>query len=296
MKKAVIIYNPVAGNDKGSNYNNILRNRLEAEFDEVISIATQKEKDAIHLATDASDEGVHSIFVIGGDGTVNEVTQGILASNKSEKPILGIVPAGTFNGLSRILGFPQNSKNAIKAFDFNKTLKMDVGKFSNNYFNMIFSIGDVPEALHNVTNEEKSAFSIFAYAYNIARDAIKNCHYPMEITTEEETITGDFSHVVVMTSAAIYGTPLLSGIKRNDGNLHLFVLKESTLFEKMSLLPDLIAGKLKDNDKIKYYKCKNIKIKSLSGQINTDVDGDKADPLPSNIIILEQALETYSLV
>lgn len=295
MKKALIIYNPVSGNDKGEKYNEILFDHLNNYFDDVQSIATEKEKDATVFAEKGCLDGYNAIFAIGGDGTVNEVAKGIIDAKIEKKPILGIVPAGTFNGVSRILGFPQNPKSAIKAFDFSKTLDLDVGKINNNYFNMIFSIGDVPEALHNVSNEEKAMFSVFAYAVNIARDAMENNHHHLKIKANEEIINGYFSHVVVMLSSALYGTPIVTNLKRNDGYLHLFLLKEASLFDKLSIFPDIISGNLKDNDNIRYLKCTKVSIESLKGKVETDVDGDKSDSLPVEISIIPKALKVYSL-
>ncbi|MDO5028810.1 MAG: diacylglycerol kinase family lipid kinase [Bacillota bacterium] len=295
MKKVLIIYNPVAGSEKGEEINFLLRKKLVEEFDYIISKKTVEAEDAYNFAKNACSQDFHAIFVVGGDGTINQVTKALLENYPNNRPVLGVFPGGTFNGVSRILGYPQNIRAAIRKLKFDKTIKMDVGKFNENYFNMIFSIGDIPESIHNVSNEEKSVFSGWAYAYNIAKDAIKNNHYLMEVNVDGQIIKGDFSHLIVMLSSALYGTPLINDIEKNDGYLHLFIVKESTLFDKMSIIPDLISGKIKNNEHIKYFKCKNIQIKSLDKLIETDIDGEKSDHLPANIEIISQAIEMYVL-
>lgn len=295
MEKVLIIYNPVAGSEKGEEINFLLRKKLIEYFDCIKSMKTENPNDAYLFAKNACNEGYHSIFVVGGDGTVNQVTRALMEASPDSRPILGVFPGGTFNGVSRILGYPQNMRLAIRKLKVNKTIKMDVGKINDNYFNMIFSIGDIPESIHNVSPESKSVFSGWAYAYNIARDAIKNNHYFMEVNVDGEKLVGDFSHLIVMLSSAIYGTPLINDIEKNDGFLHIFIVKESTLFDKMSILPDVISGKVKNNEYIKYYKCKNISITSMDSVIETDIDGEKSDPLPASISIVEKAIEMYSL-
>lgn len=294
MKEAVIIYNPGAGNEKGESLHKLLKTKLLEEFDIVNSFPTRGPGDATRFAEFASDNGVHSIFAIGGDGTVNEVSLGIIKSKSEVKPILGIIPGGTFNGVSRILGYSTNPKTVIKNFSYNKTIMMDSAKFNSTLFNMIFSIGDIPESLHNVSSEEKTKFSMFAYAYNIARDAIKNSHHKMKVTVDDKEIIGDFSHIAVMLSSTVYGLPINSDITKNDGFLHVFLLKESSLSRKLSVLPDLISGKLKSNDAIEYIKTKKLRIDSLEGTIETDIDGDKSEALPAEIEILPKILKVYS--
>ncbi len=296
MKNATIIYNPVAGSEKTKDLSELLYNKLIKEFDNVELLATEKAKDATDFALKACENGAHSIFAVGGDGTVNEVVQGIIDARCEKKPILGVIPGGTFNGVSRIMEFPQNPRNAINNLDFNKTEFIDIGKSNGETFNMIYSIGDVPESLHNTPSEEKSAFSVFAYAFNIARDAVKNSHYHMKIDIGEESVEGDFSHVVVMLSTALSKLTLINkDIEKNDGYLHLFILKESSLFEKIGILPDLIGGTLIKNEMIKYYKTKELTIDGGSQYIKTDLDGDAASPLPSKITIIPKAIEIYTL-
>lgn len=296
MKKVTIIFNPVAGKGKTRELTKYLENKLLQEFDSVEIQATEKPRDAILFATEACINGVHSVFALGGDGTVNEVVQGIMDASCEKKPILGAIPGGTFNGVSRIMEFSQNPKAAINNIDFNKTEFIDIGRSNKETFNMIYSIGDVPESLHNTPVEEKSAFSVFAYAFNIARDAVKNSHYHMSINVNGENIEGDYSHVVIMLSTALSKLTLINkGIKKNDGYLHLFILKESSLFEKIGILPDLIGGNIFENEMIKYFKTKEILIESNEEIINTDLDGDKASPLPSKITIIPKAIEIYSL-
>lgn len=296
MKNAVIIYNPVAGNEKTEQLSKLLKTRLDNEFDNVFVMPTKKAGDAVNFAKKACEEGIHSVFAIGGDGTVNEVVQGIIDGDCNNKPILGAIPGGTFNGVSRIMEFPQNPRNAINSLNLNKTEFIDIGKSNDETFNMIYSIGDVPESLHNTPSEEKTAFSVFAYAFNIARDAVKNSHYHMNIKIDDEEIEGDFSHVVVLMSAALSKLTLINkDTEKNDGFLHVFILKESSLFEKMGILPDLITGNILENEMIKYFRTKAVSIDGGDVKIKTDLDGDAASPLPSKITIIPKAIEIYTL-
>lgn len=296
MKKAAIIYNPVAGSNKSTDIHNKLKSKIKDDFDEVISLPTEKPGDGIKFAKEKSEEGYHSIFVIGGDGTVNEVVNGIMKADVDTTPILGVLPGGTFNGVSRILEMPQFSNLSVRKLDLTKTELMDVGKLNDTYFNMIYSIGDVPESLHSVTKEEKAAFSMFAYAFNIARDVVKNSHYQLRFKINDEVIEGEFSHVVVILSSALSKLTIIdSNIEKNDGLFHIFILKESSFFEKFGIIPDLISGRIKYNEMIKYISATELYIESDEENVVTDLDGDKSDSLPSRLKIIPKAIEMYSL-
>ncbi len=294
MKEAFIIYNPASGPEKGQQLHDLLKEKLLEEYTVVNSHKTSGPDDAVNIAKEMSEKGVDAIFAIGGDGTINQVSLGIIKAETEKKPVLGIIPGGTFNGVSRLLGYSTNPKTVIKNFTFDKTIMMDTAMFNDTLFNMIFSIGDIPESLHNVSSEEKSKFSVFAYAYNIARDAIKNNHYKLKITANDREIVGQFSHVAVMLSSTLNGLPINSNIKKNDGNLHVFLLKESSLSKKLAVLPDLINGTIKDNETIEYLSTKKLLIESLEGEVETDVDGDKSETLPANIEIKPKFLEVFS--
>ena len=71
------------------------------------------------------------------------------------------------------------------------------------------------------------------------------------------------------------------------------LLKDASLFSKLSVIPDLLKGDVVANDNIEYIKARNIKISSDS-ELESDVDGDKSDNLPVEIKVLGQHIEVFS--
>lgn len=84
---------------------------------------TQAPGHARDLARRAADEGVDLLLSVGGDGTMNEVADGLLGSDTA----LGIVPVGSGNGLARALGIPLEPRAALFALEAGVTRRMDVG-------------------------------------------------------------------------------------------------------------------------------------------------------------------------
>ena len=182
MKKVMIIINPTSGGETALDYKEILENKAKEYFDYVETKITQKAKDATQFAEKASKEKYDAVIVFGGDGTVNEVISGI--AEKNHIPKLGIIPGGTGNLITKLLEINQSIDQAIEELDFNFTKTIDVGKANQNYFGYIFSVGSLPEAIHNVDIEDKTKYGIFAYAIKTMKSVMTDSVFNIHIETE----------------------------------------------------------------------------------------------------------------
>ena len=178
MKKVIIIINPTFVGEAALDYKESLESKAKEYFDYVETKITQRAKDATHFAQNASEEKYDAVIVFGGDGTVNEVISGI--SEKNHIPKLGMIPGGTGNLITKLLEINQDIAQAIKELGFKFTSIIDVGKANHNYFGYIFSVGSLPEAIHNVDIEDKTKYGIFAYAIktmkSVMTDSVFNIH------------------------------------------------------------------------------------------------------------------------
>ena len=158
MQKIMLIINPTSGGEKALDYKDKLENKAKKYFEQVDTRITQKAQDATNFATEASREHYEAVLVFGGDGTVNEVISGI--AERDYIPKLAIIPGGTGNLITKLLEINQDIDGAIGELDFSSTNKIDIGKSNGNYFGYIFSIGSLPEAIHNVGIEDKTKFGM----------------------------------------------------------------------------------------------------------------------------------------
>lgn len=289
MKKAVLIINPSSGDEKAMEYKDKFISKAKEYFDEVIVKETEKENDATKFASEAADDKCEAVFAFGGDGTVNEVIAGI--SEKEYIPKLGIIPGGTVNLMSRLVGEDQNPEKAIDELDFERTEKVDIGKCNDKFFGYIFSIGSVPEAIHNVETEEKTKFGPLAYFVNSMKSVVNDTEFEIEIETDNGDFKGSASHVIVLLTNWLGDKKIFS--RNKDGYANILILKDSSILSKFSLLPDFLKGELTQNDKIEFMRAKKIHISSPE-DIDTDIDGDEGDKLPVDIEIFEQRVEVYS--
>ena len=289
MQKIMLIINPTSGGEKALDYKEKLENKAKKYFEQVDTRITQKAQDATNFAEEASQERYDAVLVFGGDGTVNEVISGI--AEKDYIPKLAIIPGGTGNLITKLLEINQDIDGAIDELDFNSTNKIDIGKSNGNYFGYIFSIGSLPEAIHNVGIEDKTKFGMLAYAINTMKSVVTDQAFNIRVETENGNYIGPASHVLVLLTNYFADKKIFEEDK--DGYANILILKDASILTKLSVIPDLLKGDVVVNDNIEYIKARHIKISSDS-ELETDVDGDKSDDLPVEIKVLGQHIEVYS--
>ena len=289
MQKIMVIINPTSGGEKALDYKEKLENKAKKYFEQVDTRITQKAQDATNFATEASRERYNAVLVFGGDGTVNEVISGI--AEKDYIPKLAIIPGGTGNLITKLLEINQDIDGAIDELDFNSTNKIDIGKSNGHYFGYIFSIGSLPEAIHNVGIEDKTKFGMLAYAINTMKSVVTDQAFNITVETENGNYIGPASHVLVLLTNYFADKKIFDEDK--DGYANILILKDASILTKLSVIPDLLKGDVVVNDNIEYIKARHIKISSDS-ELETDVDGDKSDDLPVEIKVLGQHIEVYS--
>lgn len=286
----MLIINPTSGGEKALDYKEKLENKAKEYFEYVETKITEKAKDATAFAEEASKENYEAVIVFGGDGTVNEVISGI--AEKDYIPKLGIIPGGTGNLITKLLEISQDIDEAIDQLDFNKTNSIDIGKANNSYFGYIFSVGSLPEAIHNVEIEDKTKYGVLAYAINTIKSVIKDEVFNIKIETENGSYEGEASQVLVLLSNYYADKKIFE--ENKDGYANILILKNASIISKLSLIPDLLKGDIVENDNIEYIKAKDITISSDT-KLESDIDGDQSDDLPVKITVLGNHIEIYSL-
>ena len=289
MKKAMVIINPTSGGEQALNYKEKIENKAKEYFEVVETRITEKALDATHFAEEAAKEKYETVIVFGGDGTVNEVISGI--AEKEYIPKLGIIPGGTGNLITKLVQIDQDIDKAIESLDFNLTNKIDIGKANDHYFGYIFSVGSLPEAIHNVEIEDKTKFGMFAYAINTVKSVIRDEVFNIKVETENGNYEGEASQVLVLLSNYFSDKKIFD--ENKVGYANILILKDASIFSKLSLIPDLLKGDVVENDSIEYIKAKTIKISS-DIEIESDIDGDQSDDLPVEIKVLGNHIEIYS--
>lgn len=295
MKKAMLIVNPSAGGETAKNYVDLAQNKLESMFDQLTVSYTEKGGDAERFARQAADERYDSVFVMGGDGTVNEGISGL--AEQDYRPKFGFIPLGTVNDLARSLGISLDPEEAIIQLSSGKTRPLDIGKINDQYFMNVVAIGTLPQSVSKVDSEEKTKWGKAAYFISGVQELIKTDFHDYVIGLDDEAVkTVKTSTILVGLTNSIGGFErILPEAKVDDGLLHLIYLKDQNLFDTLKAVPDLVTGAKESTSAIAYrtFQKGEISLKDTDVDMVVNVDGDEGAALPVKLEILPSHLEVY---
>lgn len=180
MNRATLIYNPVAGRRPARREGEICAAAgiLRQAGLTLDVLATAGPGSARNLAQSAARAGARAVFVCGGDGTINEVVNGLAGSACP----LGILPGGTANIAARDLGLPRNPVAAARALVDAKPHRISLGRATwqqphdqtERYFLSIAGVGFDAYVVHHLSWGFKTALGVSAYAWEAVHQA---CRY-----------------------------------------------------------------------------------------------------------------------
>jgi len=136
-EKIAFIINPVSGRKQRSDQAEIIRKSLDNTKYKALIYHTEYKGHAYELAEKAAKKGCKTVVAVGGDGTVNEVGGAAIQWNMT----MGIIPAGSGNGLARHLKIPVHAAKAIKLINKGEKMLIDAGKLDDKWFFCTCGIG-----------------------------------------------------------------------------------------------------------------------------------------------------------
>ncbi|MHC8521968.1 diacylglycerol/lipid kinase family protein [Rossellomorea sp. H39__3] len=181
MKEAMIIINPSSGKEEAVDYEKKAIHNLEGY--EVLVRETKGEGDATLFAEEACERGFDLIICMGGDGTVNEVINGM--AEKPHRPELALVPLGTVNDFARAISLPLEPEEALEVLKSTNTREVDIGKVNDRYFINIIAVGALAEASFSTTAEQKSKLGPLAYVVEGMKKMKEKQPFPLELSGEQ---------------------------------------------------------------------------------------------------------------
>ncbi|WP_165002827.1 MULTISPECIES: diacylglycerol kinase family protein [unclassified Enterococcus] len=293
MKKALLVVNPSSGGEQAKEYEKLAHEKLDSVFDEVVVLHSKKAGDAENFTREAAVEGYHSVFVMGGDGTVNEGISGI--AEQAHRPNFGFFPLGTVNDLARALDMPLDPEEAISHFSLESVKPLDIGKINEHYFMNVVAIGTIPEAINDVDTQKKTKFGKLAYFMSGIKQLAATQSYSFKVDIDGEEVNITSSTLLIGLTNSVGGfESLIPEAKVDDGKLHLIYLKDSSIIDTLKTLPDLLKGVDGSTNNLAYQTCEKLVV-SLADEeeLATNVDGDEGDKLPVSIQVLPSHLNVY---
>ena len=175
------------------------------------------------------------------------------------------------------------------------TKELDIGKVNDRYFVNVIAIGEISEAVKDVSAEHKTRLGSLAYFLEGVKAATDNQSYSFRFELDDEAIKQDFSLVLIALTNLVGGLKkMLPHTKVDDGYLHLVALKGSSLLDKVKVVSQVLTGNVSNADEVLYRKFKCGKIAVLEErEIVSNIDGDEGDVLPLRVQILPHHLTIF---
>ncbi|GAB2641555.1 diacylglycerol kinase family lipid kinase [Emticicia sediminis] len=272
---------------------------FEAPFFQTQILETQFEQHAILLAESAVAEGFSYIIACGGDGTLNEVLNGILKT-KREDIKLGIIPKGSGNDFVKTICSPA-SLSALKASIIEqKTKQIDVGlaEFVSKegqptfrYFINIADVGIGGAIAQQLAEVIKIFGSVITYQYFIFKNFLTYRPQQIKVIGDDFEYSGNIMNFCA-ANAKYFGSGLGIAPTANiaDGMLNAVAIGEVSLLDYLKNFPDLKKCKPLKHPAIKYFTSKTLFFESTNQFIPIDMDGEFVGFLPMKITVKPQAI------
>lgn len=316
MKRFYIIINTVAslgnGLDKWEQIKLIFdKNKLPYDYD-----ITESKNHAIILAIKAVKNNCKNIIIAGGDGTANEVVNGIIIQNPNLASTIniGIIPIGTGNDWCRTLNIPNCIEEAIEIIKLGKTIKHDVGlvEYSKNkrrkkrYFINIAGLGFDSIVLKK-TNEAKERKRIAQLQYAKKKNGegsyiqtllktllfYKPIHLTIGFDQNKSFSQNVFSMAIGIGRFNGNGMEQLPEAIVNDGLFDVNIIRAVSKVRILKNLTALFNGTIHKKKIVDMYRAKQIKIESKSFVL-VETDGELFGEAPFEFRILPNAINVFS--
>ncbi|MGO2629170.1 MAG: diacylglycerol kinase [Enterococcus italicus] len=298
MKRARVIYNPTSGKETmKKNLADILAILEQAGYEASAFATTPEEHSARNEAKRAALTGFDLVVAAGGDGTINEVVNGIAPLKK--RPKMAIIPGGTTNDYARALKIPRdNPKAAAEVILKKQKIKVDIGKTPESYFINIAAGGHLTELTYEVPSELKSIFGYLAYLAKGAELLPRIKPIKMRLVYDEGEYYGNASMFFLGLTNSVGGFEQIApDAKLDDGKFSLIIVKTANIFEIIHLVSLMLnGGKHISDHRLIYTKTSRLEVDvpDKSHRLMINLDGEYGGDAPMVFKNLHNHIEFYA--
>ncbi len=287
MRYTAVIANPKAKRFSEKRLKNAIRILSKNGFDVEIKMTSFK-GEAEAIAGDLSKKGCPLIIAAGGDGTFNEVINGIALTGTR----MGILPMGTTNVLAKELGIDEDIEVAVRGIINGVEHMLSIGLISlqspplQRYFCLMAGIGFDGEAVFECNNTLKRFLGKGAYILSALKTLIRFSPEPLNFSFDSQSLTG-FSAII--SKASKYGghfrvTPDASLFKKD---LYIYLMHGKKRFDILRYVSAIILGRHLRLSDITISRAEEIVIE---GRAKVQIDGDYIGHTPALIRVIPDAI------
>jgi YegS/Rv2252/BmrU family lipid kinase len=301
QKNWLVIVNPNAGSGKGQKDWKIIERLMEKYWIHYTAEFTQASKHAILLSQKGIEKGFRKILVVGGDGTMNEVVNGVFIQKTcpTTSIILGMITVGTGNDWGRLFGIPSSYEGAMQVIHACKTRLQDAGSVmyyngirqEKRFFINIAGLGfDAVVVSRTNRQKERGRKGKLLYFYNLLSSLLFYNHTHTSVEIDGNIIRDDvFTISIGIGKYSGGGMQQTPNAIPDDGLFDITIVKKIKKSDIIRNLKLLYNGNILKHPKIEGFTGKEIFIDS-DPLIHVEADGESLGHSPIRFTIIPASI------
>lgn len=300
------VVNPNAANGKLRSHWPRIAEQAEQLLGPIAWRLTERQGHATELAREAARAGHRLVVSVGGDGTNNEVVNGLLEDDQplADDLVLGFVPYGTGGDLRRSLGMTGDLASHLQRLREGRDLAVDIGRIDfvtedggagKRYFLNIASAGISGLVDLHVNKSSKRLGGRVSFLMATLK-ALKDYKYPeISVQVDDGPIVTCPTSTVVVANACYFGggMKVAPGARMDDGQFEVVVTRKAGLLDSAVGLRDLYRGEHLRHDFVSHQQGRVVSVQAAAPdeQIYLDVDGEVPGLCPATFTLLDKRLK-----
>ena len=281
MNSTLIILNPAAHSERAQRK----RAQVEALAQDCVVCATTCTGEAEVMARRGVEEGFEKIVAAGGDGTINEVVNGLAGANAT----LGLLPIGTMNVFANELGLPVHDLELCwKVIRNDSTRTVDLPKANQKFFVQLAGVGLDAQVVKETSLQLKRNFGPLSYLISAAQIAARQ---PPRLFIHSEDAPIQEGSFVLVGNGRFYGGPFpfFKHAMIDDGLLDVIVFKSLGYLEIIKYLQDVVFSSEIRVPEIEYFQTRRLRVESQQS-VPVELDGEVVGNCPVEFNVQERSL------
>lgn len=294
-----LIVNPAAANGAvGRNWPRV-RDFLQAEGAKFDAVLTEEPGHATRLARQALDDGYRTIVAVGGDGTVNEVLNGLVEEGSVDPEVtLGIIPCGTGADFSRTLGIPRDYVGACRHLLRLVTRLVDLGRITclregrevERYFINAAGLGFDGEVAEVANRFPKVLGGTITYLACLFISLVTYRNKNVELSFDGQHLKGRLNSVILCNGRYFGGGMFIApGASLDDGIFDVIILGNLNKLEVVMNVRRVYRGTHLAHPKVSLCHAKEVHVEARE-RMFIQAEGELIGEAPATFQIIPQAL------
>lgn len=274
-KDMLLIVNPCAGKMTIKNHLlNVIKIFSDAGFK--VTVYPTKSRGDAEREVFATAKQYSDIVCCGGDGTLNEVINGIMRSGA--KVNLGYIACGTLNEWSQGLGISKNIAHAANDIAKCNLVPLDIGDFAGRYFSYTASFGAFTDASYSAPQDAKNILGQAAYIIEGIKSLSNIKPIRLEFSCKEKTVKGDYLFGAISNSMSVGGIVKFDQTKvaLNDGLFEVFLIKHPKKAAELQTIISAVLSRNFDCELIEFFHTDTLTV-SGPDKLYWTLDGEMAE-------------------